>query len=143
MRNSKQIDGEGQVHEDPSNHQIKHEAETDSVQNNMAQAVNSLIKEIDNERELRTVIRIKDKELEIIFNQILWDLDHGHCTMLEINSEENLPKHKLTSDIEESTNRILNEYLQKKISLKFRQGLCSVNDNWNIFWDSAERNWFL
>lgn len=71
MRNSKQIDGEGQVHEDPSNHQIKHEAETDSVQNNMAQAVNSLIKEIDNERELRTVIRIKDKELEIIFNQIL------------------------------------------------------------------------
>ena len=60
--------------------------------------------------------------------------------MLEINSEENLPKHKLTSDIEESTNRILNEYLQKKISLKFRQGLCSVNDNWNIFWDSAERN---
>ena len=54
-------------------------------------------------------------------------------TMLEINSEENLPKRKLTSDIEESTNRILNEYLQKKISLKFRQGLCSVKDNWNIF----------
>ena len=54
-------------------------------------------------------------------------------TMLEINSEENLTKRKLTSDIEESTNRILNEYLQKKISLKFRQGLCSVKDNWNIF----------
>ena len=59
------------VHEDPSNHQIEHEAERDSVQNNMVQAVNSLINEIDKERELRTVIRVKDKELEIIFNQIL------------------------------------------------------------------------
>ena len=59
------------VHEDPSNHQIEHEAERDSVQNNMVQAVNSLINESDKERELRTVIRVKDKELEIIFNQIL------------------------------------------------------------------------
>ena len=59
------------VHEDPSNHQTEQEAERDSVQNNMVQAVNSLINEIDKERELRTEIRVKDKELEIIFNQIL------------------------------------------------------------------------
>ena len=32
--------------------------------------------ETDNEQELRTVIRVKGKELESKFNQILLDLEH-------------------------------------------------------------------
>lgn len=117
---------------------MEDEAKRDSVYDDMVQAANGLINEINNEQELRTVIRDEGKELEKIFDQILQGLENG--TMLEMNPRENLPKVKLTSDIEESTNRILNEYLQKKISLKFRQGLCSVKDNWNIFQNSAERN---
>ena len=56
-----------------------------------------------------TVIRVEYEELENIFNQILQDLEH--CTMSEMHPREKLPKLKLTSDIEESANRILNEYL--------------------------------
>ena len=68
-----------------------------------------MINENDNEQVLRTVIRVEDKELEKIFNQILQDLEH--CTMLEMHLREKLPKLKLTPDIEESANRILDEYL--------------------------------
>ena len=37
--------------------------------------------------------------------------DPEQCTMLEMHPREKLPKSKLTSDIEESANRILKEYL--------------------------------
>ena len=53
--------------------------------------------------------RVEDKEQENIFNEILQDLEH--CTMLEMHPREKLPKLKLTPDVEESTNRILDEYL--------------------------------
>ena len=68
-----------------------------------------MINENDNEQVLRTVIRVEDKELENIFNQILQDLEH--CTMLEMHLSEKLPKLELTPDIDESANRILDEYL--------------------------------
>ena len=68
-----------------------------------------LIYENDNEQDLRTVIRVEDKKLENIFNQILQDL--GQCTMLEMHPREKLPQLKLTPDIEENAIRILDEYL--------------------------------
>ena len=68
-----------------------------------------MINENDNEQGLRTVIRAEDKELENISNQILQNLEH--CTMLVIHRTGKLPKLKLTPDIEESANRILDKYL--------------------------------
>ena len=68
-----------------------------------------MINENDNEQELRTVIRVEDKELENIFNQILQGMEH--CTMLKLHPRQKLPKLKLIPDIEESTNSILDEYL--------------------------------
>ena len=59
------------VDEDPSNHQIKYEAERDSVRNDRVQEANGLINGIDHEQELKTAIRVEDEELENIFNQIL------------------------------------------------------------------------
>ena len=111
------------MHEDPSNYRMEDEAKRDSVYDDMVQAANGLINEINNEQELRTVIRDEGKELEKIFDQILQGLENG--TMLEMNPRENLPKVKLTSDIEESTNRILNEmriwyFIEIKISLKLQ-----------------------
>ena len=111
------------MHEDPSNYRMEDEAKRDSVYDDMVQAANGLINEINNEQELRTVIRDAGKELEKIFDQILQGLENG--TMLEMNPRENLPKVKLTSDIEESTNRILNEmriwyFIEMKISLKLQ-----------------------
>ena len=111
------------MHEDPSNYRMEDEAKRDSVYDDMVQAANGLINEINNEQELRTVIRDEGKELEKIFDQILQRLENG--TMLEMNPRENLPKVKLTSDIEESTNRILNEmriwyFIEMKISLKLQ-----------------------
>ena len=111
------------MHEDPSNYRMEDEAKRDSVYDDMVQAANGLINEINNEQELRTVIRDEGKELEKIFDQILQGLENG--TMLEMNPRENLPKVKLTSDIEESTNRILNEmriwyFIEMKISLKLQ-----------------------
>lgn len=53
MRNGNKIDQQqGRVPEDPSNHQIKHEAERDSVQNVKLHEANGLINEIDNEKNL-------------------------------------------------------------------------------------------
>ena len=111
------------MHEDPSNYRMEDEAKRDSVYDDMVQAANGLINEINNEQELRTVIRDEGKELEKLFDQILQGLENG--TMLEMNPRENLPKVKLTSDIEESTNRILNEmriwyFIEMKISLKLQ-----------------------
>ena len=111
------------MHEDPSNYRMEDETKRDSVYDDMVQAANGLINEINNEQELRTVIRDEGKELEKIFDQILQGLENG--TMLEMNPRENLPKVKLTSDIEESTNRILNEmriwyFIEMKISLKLQ-----------------------
>ena len=111
------------MHEDPSNYRMEDEAKRDSVYDDMVQAANGLINEINNEQEPRTVIRDEGKELEKIFDQILQGLENG--TMLEMNPRENLPKVKLTSDIEESTNRILNEmriwyFIEMKISLKLQ-----------------------
>ena len=111
------------MHEDPSNYRMEDEAKRDSVYDDMVQAANGLINEINNDQELRTVIRDEGKELEKIFDQILQGLENG--TMLEMNPRENLPKVKLTSDIEESTNRILNEmriwyFIEMKISLKLQ-----------------------
>ena len=54
----------------------KHKDEIDSIQNDRVQEANGLINENDNEQELRTVIRVEDKELENIFNQILQDMEH-------------------------------------------------------------------
>ena len=79
------------------------------------QEANALINENDNKQELRTVIRGKDKELENIFNQILQDLEH--CTILEMYPRENLTKFKVTSDTEESANRILDVYLHGNINI--------------------------
>ena len=94
-----------------SNHLItfEQEDERDSTQNDRVHEANYMINENDNERDLRTVIRAKDEELENIFNQILQDLED--CTMLEMHSRQKLPKRKLTPDIKESANRILDEYL--------------------------------
>ena len=99
------------MREDPSNHQVafEHEDERDSIQNDRVQEANGLINENDNEQELRTVIRVEDKELENIFNQILQGMEH--CTMLKLHPRQKLPKLKLIPDIEESTNSILDEYL--------------------------------
>ena len=108
VRNRNKIDRQqDRVHEDLSNHHIELEDETDIVQDDRVQEANGLINETHNEQELRTVIRVEDKELENIFNQILQDLEH--CTMLKIYPREKVPKLKLTSDIEETANRILNE----------------------------------
>ena len=112
VRNRKQIDRhKDRAYEDPSNHQIafEHEAERDSIQNYRLQEANGSINDIGKEQELRTVIRDKDKKLKNIFNQILQDLEH--CIMLEMHPRERPPKPKLTLDIEESGNRILDEYL--------------------------------
>ena len=43
----------------------------DSLQNDRVQEANGFINDNDNEQELRTVIRVEDKELEKIFNKIL------------------------------------------------------------------------
>ena len=80
---------------------------------------NGLINEIDNEQELRTVIRVKDEELENIFNQILHDLEH--CTVLEMHPREEVAKIKLVLAIEDSNNRVLDEFsMEMKISFKFQ-----------------------
>ena len=74
VRNMNEIDQQKEwVCEDPSNHQIifEHEDERDSIQNDRVQKANVLINENNNEQELRIVIKVKDKELENIFNQIL------------------------------------------------------------------------
>ena len=83
--------------------------ERDSIQKDRVQEANELINGNDNEQELRTVIRVEDKELENIFNQILKDLEH--CTMLEMHPREKILKLKLSLDTEGSANRILDEYL--------------------------------
>ena len=61
-------DSNGRVHEDErdSNGRV-HEDERDS--NGRVHETNDLINENDTEQELRTVIRVEDKELENIFNQ--------------------------------------------------------------------------
>ena len=47
--------------------------------------------------------------------------DPQHYTMLEMHPREKLPKLKLTPDIEESANRILDDYLHgNEISLKLQ-----------------------
>ena len=79
VRNRNEIDRQkDRVYEDPSSHQVafEHDDERDSIQNDRVQEANSLINENDNEQELRTVIRVEDKELENIFNQILQDMEH-------------------------------------------------------------------
>ena len=122
VRNKNETDRQkDRVYEDPSNHQVafEHEDERDSIQNDRVQEANGLINENDNEQELRTVIRVEDKELENIFNQILQDMEH--CTTLEMHPREKLPKLNLTLDIEESANRILTSiFMEMKISLKLQ-----------------------
>ena len=102
------------------------------------QEANALINENDNKQELRTVIRGKDKELENIFNQILQDLEH--CTILEMYPRENLTKFKVTSDTEESANRILDvlSSWKYKYPSNYRQGLCNGKTNCIKVWDSAK-----
>ena len=112
VRNRNEADRqEGRLYKDPSNHQIifEYEGERDSTQNDRVHEANGLINENDNDQGLRTVIRAEDKKLENIFNQILQELEH--CTMSEMHPREKIPKLKLTPDIEESANRILEEYL--------------------------------
>ena len=68
MRNRNEMDRqEDRVYEDPSNHQItfEYESERDSTQNNRVHEANVLINENDNEQDLRAVIRAEDKELKI------------------------------------------------------------------------------
>ena len=72
MKNRNEIDWQqDKVHEDPSNYQIEHEVQTDRVLDDRVLEVNSLINDIDNEQEVRTVIRVKDEERENIFKHIL------------------------------------------------------------------------
>ena len=107
VRNRNETDRQQErVHQDVSN---QHEVERDSAQNDMVKKTNYLINEIENEQKLRRVIKVKDEELEKIFNKILKDLEN--CIVLEMCPREKLPKLKLTSDIEESAERILDEYL--------------------------------
>ena len=112
VRNRNEIDlQKDRVYEDTSNHQIafEHEAKRDSIQDDRVQEAIGLITETDNEQELRTVIRVEDKELVNIFNQILQDLKH--CIILDMHQRERLPKLKPIPDVEESVNKILDEYL--------------------------------
>ena len=112
VRNRNEIDRQkDRVYEDSSKHQItfEYESERDSTQNDRLHEANGFINEDDNGQDFRTVIRAEDKELENIFNQILQYLEH--CTMLQIHTREKLAKPNVTPDIEESANRILDEYL--------------------------------
>ena len=73
VRNRNEADRQQErVHQDVSNHQIafKREAERDSAQNDMVKKANGLINETDSEQKLRTVIKVKDEELEKILNKI-------------------------------------------------------------------------
>ena len=101
------------VHEDPSNHQIEHEADRDE---DRIREANGLINEIDNKQELRTVSRVEDEELGNICKQILQDLEH--CTTLEIHPREKLPKPNLTSDIEERAKRVLKDYCHEDKNIR-------------------------
>ena len=106
MRNRNEMDRqEDRVYEDSSNHQItfEYESERDSAQNNRVHEANVLINENDNEQDLRTAIRAEDKE-----SQIFQELEN--CTILKMHPREKLPKLKLNPNIEESANRILDEY---------------------------------
>ena len=107
------------MYEDPSNHQIAFErkGERDSIKNDRVQEANGLINETDNEQELRTEIRVKDKELENIFNQYFKNSGLEYCTMFEMHPREKLPKLTLTPDIEERAYGIPDEM---KISLKLQ-----------------------
>ena len=90
MRNGNKIDRQQDwVPEDPSNHQIEHEAERDSVQNVKLHEANRFINEIDHEKEFGTVIKVKNEGLENILNKILQFLEH--CTMLGMYPKEKLP----------------------------------------------------
>ena len=112
VRNRNKIDQkEGRVYEDPSNHQItsQYEGERDSTHNDRVHKANGLINENNNEQGLSTVIRAEVKELEKIFDYILQELEH--CTVLEMHPRETLPKLNVIPDIEDSTNRIPDEYL--------------------------------
>ena len=124
--------------EDPSNHQIafEHEDERDSIQNDRVQEANGLINESDNEQELTTIIRVEDKGLGNIINQTLQDMEH--CTMLQLHLREKLSKLKLTPDIEESTNRILDEYLHGDENIPEIIGKVYGKGNFNKIWNSAE-----
>lgn len=74
MRNRNETDRQQErVHQDVSN---QHEVERDSAQNDMVKKTNYLINEIENEQKLRRVIKVKDEELEKIFNKILKDLEN-------------------------------------------------------------------
>ena len=94
VRNRGEVDlQKDRVYEDPSNHQItfEHEAKRDSIQDDRVQEAIGLITETDNEQELRTVIRVEDKELVNIFNQFQ---DLKHCIILDMHQKERLPKLK-------------------------------------------------
>ena len=86
----------------------------------MVKKANGLINENDSEQKLRTVIEVKDGELEKIFNKILKDLEN--CIVLEMCPREKLPKLKLASDIEESAKRILDEYLLEDKNIPYISG---------------------
>lgn len=90
MRNGNKIDQQQDgVPEDPSNHQIDHAAERDSVKNVKLHKANGFINETDNEKEFGAVIRVKNEGLENMLNKILQFLEH--CTVLEMHSKEKLP----------------------------------------------------
>ena len=63
------------MHEDPSKHQIEHEAERDSVLDDRVLEANGLINEVDNEQEIRTVIESKTKNWKIYLNKFcrIWN----------------------------------------------------------------------
>ena len=58
-----------------------------------------------------TEIREEDEEMEEIFSQLLENLNHS--TMLELEPREKLCKLKLTPEIEEGANRILDQDLHR------------------------------
>ena len=126
------------MYEDSSNQQVafEHKDERDSIQNDRVQEANGLINESDNEQELTTIIRVEDKGLGNIINQTLQDMEH--CTMLQLHLREKLSKLKLTPDIEESTNRILDEYLHGDENIPEIIGKVYGKGNFNKIWNSAE-----
>ena len=95
---------QGNEQQEEREHEVMQEHETE-----LEATIEDLSDEITREQEPGTEIREQDEELEEIFSHLLEDLNHS--TMLKLRPREKLCKLKLTPEIEESANRILDQYL--------------------------------
>ena len=104
------------MNEDPRKRHIafEHKGQEEIVQNDGVEEA----KQFDKLTRTQTVFRVEDDELENMFIQILQDLEN--CNNLEMHPRERLPKLKLTSNIEETANRILDEYLHGDENIHYR-----------------------